>query len=609
MASQSDVATQIVQALAATEPDLDTSVGSVTRKIIDAVASQIADASLSSQLLTYQYDIDSKIGSDLDAFVQLFGMSRYPAKRASGTVTFTRGTAADVIAVPVNSQVSTPDGSVIVQTLSAAILGIGVLSAAVPVQSVIAGPAGNVAPGSLTLLQTPVPEITAVTNTAALTGGTNQETDSQLQARWKATVFKSMAGTEQMFLGIALNHPECTAANVVGASKRRREQVQIASGAASSTVTDAVSTYPSGQVAGRDIDNGDVAVPGLQYTWNYAANPPQIVVIDSSYFPDGEVVDLDFAYIPVASRNDLASGITNRVDVWCAGTNPVAATQSVMFRNSVTFSSSSSSTWYTGNFVRPDGTPPAAGNVFIPLAFGPILTMIPEITIGATTYGLATAANPLGTVASSVSYAYQIIHRAGASGYGPWSDFGLEWVSTMQPANGSPFSILSGYTYNSVPSDIQNDLTNWRLASLDAIAHQAQQMLLQFSLAVIYDPSVAVSVTNTAITAQLSTWLATLGFNAIVYPSSVIQQVENTPGVIASRFITAADISGYNSATPNAYNVGIQQLSPVSSTTVISSFVNSLGDPLDVVLGDMSVPALGNVVTVQKASNTMSAFA
>jgi hypothetical protein len=54
MASQSDVSTQLIQALGISVPDLDTSVGSVARKIIDAVSSQIADASVDTQLLTYQ---------------------------------------------------------------------------------------------------------------------------------------------------------------------------------------------------------------------------------------------------------------------------------------------------------------------------------------------------------------------------------------------------------------------------------------------------------------------------------------------------------------------------------------------------------------------------
>jgi uncharacterized phage protein gp47/JayE len=605
MPSQADISSAIQQALAVSEPDLDTSVGSVTRKIIDAVASQISDASLDTQLLTYQYDIYSMTGAALDAFVQLFGLSRFPAARATGTVSFTRPTATDVISVPISAQVSTPDGSVVVQTLAAAILDVGALTVSVPVQAVTSGPAGNVSPGTLTQVLTPLAEISAVTNAMALTGGANQETDTQLQARWVATVFRNMAGTGQMFLGTALNVPGCTAANVVGPTTRRREQVQIEAGSAASTVNDAQYVYPSGQVVGRDIDAGDIAAPGLQYTWNYSVIPPTITVLDSSYFPNGEVVDLSFLYLDDASRNEPNSGILNRVDVWCAGTVAVPASQSVIYRNLLSFAASPTSNYYSGDFVRADGTTPTTGNIFLPLAFGPIVTMDATIVIGATTYGLATAANPLGSTAGGIQYAYQIVHRTGPFGWSPYSDFGLEWVASMQPPANSAFSIGSDYTYNSVPSVAQSDLENWALAATDIQAHQANELVLQFSLAIIYDPSVTPSVTQAAIGTALSNYLSQLGFNAWIYPSSVIQTVENTPGVTAARFIVGSDIPGYNGSTPDAYNVGIQQL---AGSTVVNSFVDLQGNPVNVQTEDDTVASFGAVQLITKAGNTFGPF-
>ena len=606
MASQADISTQLVQALAASEPDLDTTVGSVTRKIIDAVASAISDASLDSQLLTYQYDVDSKTGADLDSFVQLFGMSRFPAARSAGTVTFTRGSSTDVISIPINSQVATSDLSVTVQTLATVIMGIGDLSVSAPVQAVVAGPDGNVAAATLTQLETAVSEITSVTNVNALTGGTNQETDDQLRARWKATVFKSMAGTEQMFLGIALNDPDCQAANLVGAATRRREQLQISSGSATSTVSDAQYIYPSGQIVGKNIDDGDVAAPGLQYTWDYSANPPQVQVIDSTYFPDGTLFDLSFLYMDDASRNSVSSSIFNRVDVWCAGSRAISAAQTLAFSNATLFSSSGSNNWYTGKFTHPDGTAPTAANIFVALAFGPIITVPSTIVVGPTTYGLATATHALGTTSGSVSYAYQIVHRTGAFGWGPYSDFGLEWVASMAPTNGAAVVISDGYTYNQIPTSVQENIEQWRLAGIDVLAHQGLTQLLQFSLNIIYDPSVSQTVTNTAINNALSAYLAKLGFNSRVYPSSVIQAVENTPGVIACRFTVGSDIGGWNGSTPNSFNVGIQQL---VGGVVTHSYVDTNGDPTDIEFGDDTIPSFGATVLTIKAANTFGSFA
>lgn len=601
MASQQDVSAQIISALAISEPDLDTATGSVTRKIIDAVASAISDVSPDTQLLAYQYDINSRTGADLDAFVKLFAMSRFPSARANVILTFTRGTSTDVVSVPINTQVATGDQSVVFQTMTAGILSVGALSVSVPAQAVLAGPQGNVAAASLGLLLNPVAEVTSVINPSAATGGANQETDSQLRTRWKNTAFKNLAGTQSMFLGVALNTANCTAANVVGSATRRTEQLQIAGGVATSSVNDAQFIYPSGQVVGRDISNGDVAAPGIQYTWNSSVNPPQVVAIDRTYFPEGQLIDLSFTYMDEASRNSNSLGIYNRTDVWCAGSNAVAASQSVVFQPVAAFSSTPSSNYYTGNFVNPDGSPPGAGNSFIPLAFGPILTVPSILVVGGIAYGLATAANPIGTASGGVNYAYQIVHRIGPFGWSPYSDFGLEWASVFLPQAGSVIAISTGYTYNNVPTLVQRSLENWRLAGTDVLAHQGLVTFLQFSLAVIYQPTATISVAQTAIDTAISNYLSTLGFNAIIYPASIISLVESTPGVVACRFLTGEDYSNYNPATPNNFNVGIQQL---VNSVVVKSFVNNNGDPTSVIFGDDTFPSFGGAILATKAINT-----
>lgn len=605
MASQQDVSAQIISALAVSEPDLDTSVGSVTRKIIDAVASAISDVSSDTQLLTYQYDINAQTGSALDSFVRLFGMSRFPASRATAVLTFTRGTSADAVSVPVATQVATSDSSVVFQTITAGVLSVGALSVSVPAQAVLAGPAGNVAAATLTQILNPVAEVTGVTNASAASGGSNQETDAQLRTRWKTTAFKNLAGTSAMFVGVALNNPNVNAANVIGASTRRTEQLQITGGQATSTVTDAQFIYPSGQIVGHDIDNGDVAVAGVQYTWNYSVNPPQVTVIDTTYFPEGQLIDLSFVYMDEASRNSDSLGIFNRTDVYCAGTNATAATQTLAFQPLIAFSSTPSSNYYTGSFIRPDGTNPAAGDVFIPLAFGPIITVPAILIVGGIAYGLATAANPIGTASAGVNYAYQIVHRTGPFGWSPYSDFGLEWASNFQPAANSIIVISTGYTYNNVPQQVQRNLENWKLAGTDILAHQGLAQFLQFSLAIIYDTTITISVTQQAINTALSGYLTGLGFNATLYASSVLNVVENTPGVIAARYLTADDYGNWNPLTPDNFNVGIQQ---VVNGVVVNSYVTSEGEPLNVFFGDDTFPTFGATVLVTKAVNTFGGF-
>jgi hypothetical protein len=278
-----------------------------------------------------------------------------------------------------------------------------------------------------------------------------------------------------------------------------------------------------------------------------------------------------------------------------------------VFRSLVSFSSSPSSSYYNQSFVRPDGTYPAAGNIFIPLAFGPILTIDATISIGGTTYGLATAANPLGSVSGGVSYAYQIVHRTGAFGWSPYSDFGLEWYELMLPAGTPAFSVGTDYTYNDVPAAIQADLENWRLAGTDVQAHQALTMWLRVALIIIYDPSATPSAVQSALGTAVSNYLTGLGLNARVYPSSVIQLAENTPGVTACRFAVGSDITGWNPGTPNGFSVGIQQVTPTG--TVLHSFVDSGGNPLDIELGDDTISALYQINYTTRAGNTFGSFA
>jgi hypothetical protein len=606
--TQADIASQLKAALAVSMPEMDTSVGTPMAKIADAVAATISYAYVDNQLQTYAYDIDSKTDADLDAFCQLFGIARLAAKRASGTVTFTRGSdnTDAVVFIPINFQVtSSTDTPVIFQTITGATMAVGITSVTVPIQAVDAGPSGNIGPNLINNLSSPIQGVATAVNVSATSGGIDQETDTALRARWKATVFRNMAGTEDMFLGIALNDADCFAANVVTATKLVREQIQVTSGAATSTVNDAKYVFGTPVSFGTDIDNGVVFVAGHDYAFN-ATIPPTVSVTNSAAIPDGTIAELEYQYTPVASRSDPSTAIVNRIDVWCAGSRAVSAQQSMVFKNTKTFAGSGA--YNLSNFVRPDGTHPTSGNVFLPLAFGPILTMSPTIVVGSTTYGLATVANPLGTVTGGVTYAYQIVHDNTAFGWTPGSSFGLEWNAANLPANNAVFTVGSdgAYTYNEVPLSVQQEIDSWRLAGTDAQAHQATSILLRFSLAVMYDRIAYPPQVNQAMDAALSGWLNSLGINSQLQVSDVLQVLHNVPGVDNVRFLNGADWPGWSSGTSNSYQVGIQQLS--TTGTVQTSYTDSTGRPHDVLFTDSQVPQFGASVYIQRAQNSFGSY-
>jgi uncharacterized phage protein gp47/JayE len=601
-ATLDQVAEQIISTLRVTDPELDTSVGTSTRKIIDAVAYSIANAYVEQHMTSYQYDIDSKAGADLDAFTQLFGIARLAAKRASGAVTFTRGGATDVVVViPAGTEISTTGiPASVVRTIVSASMVAGQTTISIPVQAVSGGLSGNVAAGGLTQLASPVINIASVTNPLPITGGTDSESDSELRQRWKSTVFRSLAGTEQMYRGIALADNNCTSVTVLGSSKRRRERVQIASNAATSQVVDATYVYPTNVFVGKDIAAGDLAVKDVDYTWN-ATVPPTITGVNATTLPNGTVVDLDFEYVSNASRNNPALGIASKIDVWVAGVRPVTAVQSLVWKSSMpAFNTTGGDPMNVTNFVTESGANPTSGNKFVPLSYGPIVSVPDTITWGGQTWGRQGATTGL---SAPYANAYRVVHEDTVAGYTPSSRFGLEWLSGSFPTTNSVATIGANddYVYNEVPTSVQVEVDRWRLVGTDALVHQGRAFPLRFNLAVMYDGTQDTSEVNTSIDSAITRYLTERGMGATIQASDILQVVHNVPGVDAVRFLDASDIVGYSYASRNTYNIGIQL---VRGGSVTATYITTAGRCQDVILSDSQNPVFESAVKVIKAQNT-----
>lgn len=609
--SHEDIVTQMRDALRVSDPDLDTSVGTPARKIMDAVAASLADAYIEHHMLSYAYDIDSKNDADLDAFVQLFGLARITPRRAVGAVTFNRiGDLTPTVFIPVGTEVaSSTDLSLVVQTVTGGTMMPGTTSITVPVIAVTGGPEYNLAAGALNLITSPIQGVNSVVNAAALTGGMSRETDSELRERWKKTVFRSLAGTEQMYLGVALDDSDCYAASVVGSSKPRSEILQIPiTGDTVTQIADASFIYSSPvQVTTED---GVPLVKDYDYQW-IATNPPAVRKIGGSFPVAGKLLTVDYEYLPQVSRNVPADGITNRIDVFTGGTRAQAAEASVVFRSAKKWQTLANLDLYTGHWLRGDLTRPEALNVFIPLPFGPILSVPATMTIGATTYGAANKDHALGTVSGGVTYAYTIVHEDTVDGWTPTSRFGLEWHRNYLPADGTAFTVGSSgdYTYNEVPASVQDAVNRWRLVGIDTKVHQAKARWLRFSLGVMYTAGSTSSTASVqdAIRAALSDYLTRMGFNSNVQISDVLSVVHQVPGVDNVRLLHGGDVVGYNPSNPNASIVGIQQITPNSAgdSVALSSYVQaSSGRATDIYFRDDELPVLGAVAFKTLARNS-----
>lgn len=586
---------QMIQALTLTEPDLDTSVGTTVRKMLDAVAEAIAAGYSDKVLLDYQYDINAKSGSDLDDFVSLFGFSRLAAKRSTGSVTFSRTlppapNVAPAILIAIGTQLATGDSTpIVVSTMVPAILPAGQTTLTVPVQAVIGGAIGNIAASSLVRKVTPLDGIPNFTNPSALTGGTDPESDEQLRNRFKRTVFRNLAGTEQMFLAVALDNPAVSQANVIGASKTWREQVQLVGGVATSTLAGSRYIYPTSAIFGANIDGGQVLTPGLHYTFT-ASTPPAVTSLSGALAPDG-VYDLQFEYVPNASRNDPVNGLTNRVDIYVSGQAPTEATETLIFNTAKIFNSVSGDPLNINNFQRDTLGIPQAGNYFVPFAFSPVVN--PSIS-----GTMQIAGGPLLTRNVDYFLVNDITRTGGTFG----SLSGVEFISasgtTPSGPNSAALAALNGHTivadylYNAVPHQIDLAARAWRLVTTDVKVHQSKVVLLNIYMAVILTPGFSLSSVQTEMQNSLSSFISNIGFNGVVQVSDLIEISHQVPGVDAVRLLTATD---------NPTNYAIQQVNALG--TVITTF-QSAGRATDVILSDDQLPAFNSLTLSQRALNS-----
>ena len=174
---------------------IDFTIGSIMRAWIEATASvALGLEGMAVYVLSLTRAATSQ-GTDLDSWVNDYGMTRLSLSSAAGTVTFARFSASVAGLVAIGAVVRTVDGSQSFtvtldptnQAYSLAqngyILPIGVFSITVPVKANIPGTNANVAAGSIGLIASAAPGIDTVTNAAALTGGANAESDQALQGR------------------------------------------------------------------------------------------------------------------------------------------------------------------------------------------------------------------------------------------------------------------------------------------------------------------------------------------------------------------------------------------------------------------------------------------
>ena len=165
--------------------DIDTSQGSHTWNFLRPTALVVSEVCeyILPRVVQLIFPATS-YGEYLDAHATVRGMSRRAATAASGELTITGSANTTIPAGSVFSTVSANDDDPSISyatTEAATIPSAG--SVTVPVQCTQTGTIGNTTENTIVLVSSRVNGITAVTNEAAITGGTDEETDESLQAR------------------------------------------------------------------------------------------------------------------------------------------------------------------------------------------------------------------------------------------------------------------------------------------------------------------------------------------------------------------------------------------------------------------------------------------
>lgn len=606
MPTPNEIASNVVNALYASDPEIDASIGTPIRKVIDAVSEQISLLGVDNHLISYQYDIDSKSGGDLDDFVRNFGMERLKGQFASGTLTFSRTTSTTTVTIPVGTQVSSqtvPPQTA--QTTIGATMNVGQTSVDVPALVIIPGPDGNVLATTLTALATNVDGVSSVTNANAFTGGTSDETDDQLRYRFKTTVFRNLAGTDSMYRAIALQTPidptiagqyPVTQVSVLGPSTHHIEQIQFTSGGAqASTFTGAAYIYSGSVILLDSTYTLKTYLADYNVTVNNAANPATLTItpVSGTTIPDG-VYQLEFDYVSTASRNDpfnsrFAQGLVNtRADLWVNGVNAQQRSQTAIYNNTITFNNTAHDPLQASRYKTLGGTSPTVADVFTPLAWGPITsitTVSNQITVGGHAYTQGTS--------------WDLVHLDDAFGYAPGSLCGIWWKSGSAELVANPITNNTAwtvaYTQNNVPGLVAQNIANWRLLGTDVQVHAGKRMYFTLNLAIVYLPTYNTTSVNTAITTAVNAYINGLGFDSSLEISDLLQTIHNVPGVDNVRFLTIAE---------NASHYGLEEVSNAGTLITNHSTGSPYYRPTDVFFDDRTYPFLYTINFVTKARNT-----
>lgn len=182
-----------------------------------AAAAQIQALEIQADWVLDQSFPQTAQGVYLDRHGAMRGISRLPAAKAMGTLRFSVEFPPVLdMTIPAQTVCMTEEG-VRFQTTRAAVLTAGELWAEAPAEALEGGSAGNAAPGEISILTACPVAVTACTNPAAFSGGSDQEDDETLRERILESYRRLPNGANAAwYQQTAMNYEGVAAARAVG---------------------------------------------------------------------------------------------------------------------------------------------------------------------------------------------------------------------------------------------------------------------------------------------------------------------------------------------------------------------------------------------------------
>jgi len=582
-----EVSQRIRNNLNTTIPGLSLEIGTPERKIIDAVAEAISEASIDGYVSGTALDIDTKAGLELEQFVGIFGFGRLQGRRATGTVRMELSNAAtqDVL-VAASTQFYVPAGGASNGTplyffsTQPAVIVTGTYAVDVPVECAVAGSIGNVSSGTITSVSAAV-GITSVTNLAPMTGGIDVESDEELRQRFKNTLLRNIAGTEDFYRAMCLQNQNVSRVAVYGPTTWYRTQAAAPSASATLPVhQDVKYVWRDSQSVFKNLAQpGEVFyTPGVDYTFA-GGTSATLARLAAGTMVAGEIVDIEFEYTTRSSRNDPANGITNKVDIFVNGNDPFTISERVVV-SATTFSTAVGNELNIANFVRRGtaNTQPSAANRFMRLGSVPFIAVPSTLVVKNEGSGTTT------TYTEGVHY--WIVESTTLLAGSEREVSGIEWAAAPTgPANGTPMTIT--YSYNRLPELLNALIKRSKQITTDVLVHEADYRYLRVYLSVEYDRGVSIDQANANIQAALRNHFSRFNFGEWVEMSDIIMVVHNVLGV---------DNVWITPSSENAANYGVKVYNTGSAATPIST------NAADFKLSDNQLPIFLDAVITRKAN-------